>query len=211
VPSQSTLAAFALVSVAVMVSPGPSNIFLLAHGVRNGRRAALAAMAGIEVAAAVRILLCAAGLSAVLASSALAFGIIRWAGVAYLVVLGIRAVRSRAQGAHTDAPATRRLRVSAGQGLLVGLANPKMIVFFLAFFPQFVDPARGSAVTQMLVLGAVFWLIGVAWDLGFALLAGQAGHWLQRRAGDGRVLPRVEGSAYLGMAVVAAVTGGRPS
>jgi threonine/homoserine/homoserine lactone efflux protein len=90
-PTSQTLLAFALVSVAIMVIPGPSNFFLLAHGIGHGRRAALAAMTGIETASAIRILLTAAGLSALLASSAVAFDAIRWAGAAYLLYLGLRA------------------------------------------------------------------------------------------------------------------------
>ena len=93
-PSTQTLLAFAVVSAGIMLVPGPSNLFLLAHGIGHGRRSALAAAAGVEAASAIRVLLAAAGLSAVLASSALAFNAIRWAGVAYLVYLGIQALRS---------------------------------------------------------------------------------------------------------------------
>jgi threonine/homoserine/homoserine lactone efflux protein len=117
---------FALVSAAIMVIPGPSNLFLLAHGVGHGRRAALAAVAGIETASAIRVVLTAAGLSAVLVSSAVAFSLIRWAGVAYLTYLGIRAFRSHQQQ-ETPTPPSRRVPPSwsARKGLIVGLANPK--------------------------------------------------------------------------------------
>ena len=100
-PTQPTLLAFALVSAAIMVIPGPSNLFLLAHGIGHGRRSALAAMTGIEAASAIRVLLAAAGLSAVLASSAVAFNAIRWAGVTYLAWLGIRAFRAGHPGWRT--------------------------------------------------------------------------------------------------------------
>jgi len=103
-PTQPTLLAFALVSAAIMVIPGPSNLFLLAHGIGHGRRSALAAMTGIEAASAIRVLLAAAGLSAVLASSAVAFNAIRWAGVTYLAWLGIRAFRA----GQPDDPMARR-------------------------------------------------------------------------------------------------------
>src|SRR6195952_283994 len=94
-PTSATLLAFTLVSLGIVIMPGPSNFFLLAHGIGYGRRAAVAAMTGISAASMIRVLLTAAGLSAVLASSAVALGIIRWAGVAYLAYLGVRAVRSR--------------------------------------------------------------------------------------------------------------------
>src|SRR5215470_77715 len=108
-PTQQTLLAFALVSAAIMVIPGPSNFFLLAHGIGHGRRSALAAMTGIETASAIRVLLAAAGLSAVLAASAAAFDVIRWAGAAYLAYLGVRACRqhhlaTQAQTTGQDVP-----------------------------------------------------------------------------------------------------------
>jgi threonine/homoserine/homoserine lactone efflux protein len=159
----------------------------------------------------IRVLLTAAGLSAVLASSAVALGIIRWAGVAYLAYLGVRAVRSRsAVGLSGSSTGTVRLGRSARKGLFVGLGNPKMMIFFVAFFPQFVDPARGSAAVQILLLGTIFWVLGVVWDLAFAYLSGTIGTWLERRPRIRQVQPRVEGLAYLGLAVWAAVGGTHP-
>lgn len=209
-PTQHTLLAFALVSAGIMVIPGPSNFFLLAHGVGHGRRSALAAMTGIETASAIRVLLAAAGLSAVLASSAVAFGLIRWAGVAYLAYLGIRAFRVGQPGSTPGAPAQPVPLVrSARKGLLVGLGNPKMVIFYLAFFPQFIHPARGSQAAQMLILGAVFWVIGAVWDLAFACASGMIGTWLHRRPRIRAAQPRLEGLAYLGLASWAAITGSR--
>jgi threonine/homoserine/homoserine lactone efflux protein len=209
-PTQQTLLAFALVSAAIMVIPGPSNLFLLAHGIGHGRRSALAAMTGIEAASAIRVLLAAAGLSAVLASSAVAFNAIRWAGVAYLAWLGVRAVRA----GQPDEPAgaLRRpvpLARSARKGLLVGLGNPKMVIFFLAFFPQFIHPAAGPQAVQMLILGAVFWIIGAIWDLAFACASGTIGTWLRRRPRIQAAQPRLEGLTYLGLTAWAATTGSR--
>jgi threonine/homoserine/homoserine lactone efflux protein len=113
--------AFALLSVGIVVMPGPSNLFLLAHGIGHGRRAAVAAMTGISAASAIRVLLTAAGLSAVLASSATAFTVIKWVGVVYLGYLGVRAFRSGSVDGLLSSDATAiRLRRSAGKGLLVG-------------------------------------------------------------------------------------------
>lgn len=207
-PTHHTLVAFALVSVGIMLLPGPSNLFLLAHGIGHGRRAALAAMTGIETASALRVLVTAAGLSAVLASSPIALGIVRWAGAGYLGYLGFRSFRS-AGSSSPEAVAFHSMswRRSAGKGLVIGLANPKMMVFFLAFFPQFIDPARGSQAVQILVLGAVFWVIGAVWDAGFAFGAGAIGSWLQRRPRLTSAQPRVEGVAYVGLAGWAALVG----
>jgi threonine/homoserine/homoserine lactone efflux protein len=206
-PTLHTLVTFALVSAGIMLLPGPSNFFLLAHGIAHGRRAALAATTGVEVASAVRVLLTAAGLSAVLAASPVALGVVRWAGALYLAYLGFRSFRSRNVHPDPHAGAAVPLRRSMTKGLVIGLANPKMMVFFLAFFPQFIDPTRGSQVTQILMLGAIFWVIGVAWDLGFAFLAATIGTWLQRHPHVHAAQPRVEGAAYISLASWAALAG----
>ena len=209
-PTVETLIAFAIVSAALMVLPGPSNFFILAHGIGHGRRAALAAVMGIAAASAIRVVLTAAGLSAVLASSAVAFNVIRWAGVAYLLYLGVTAWRSchdgRGVASSERGPPRRR---SFRNGLLVGLGNPKMVLFFVAFFPQFVEPAQGSAVIQMLVLGAVFWVIGTVWDLGCAVVSGAIGRWLRRRPRVQALQGRAEGTAYFGLAAWTALSGSR--
>jgi threonine/homoserine/homoserine lactone efflux protein len=210
-PTSQTLLAFALVSAGIMVIPGPSNFFLLAHGIGHGRRSALAAMTGIETASALRVLLAAAGLSAVLAASAVAFNLIRWAGAAYLAYLGVRAFRQHhpattpAQTTGQAVPAVR----SARKGLLVGLGNPKMVIFFIAFFPQFIHPADGTKTGQMLVLGTIFWIIGAIWDLAFATASGTIGAWLHKHQRLQAAQPRAEGLAYLGLASWAAITGAR--
>jgi threonine/homoserine/homoserine lactone efflux protein len=209
-PTQQTLLAFALVSAGLMVIPGPSNFFLLAHGIGHGRRSALAAMTGIETASAIRVLLTVAGLSAVLASSVAAFNVIRWAGAAYLAYLGVRAFCAGRPGQPPGASARPvPLARSARTGLVVGLGNPKMVIFFLAFFPQFIHPDRGSQVGQMLILGVVFWVIGAIWDLAFACASGTIGAWLQRRPRVRAAQPGLEGLAYLGLAGWAALTGAR--
>jgi threonine/homoserine/homoserine lactone efflux protein len=210
-PTQQTLLAFALVSAGIMLIPGPSNFFLPAHGIGHGRRSALAAMTGIEAASAIRVLLAAAGLSALLASSAAAFSLIRWAGVAYLAYLGIQAFRTRRPGASPQTPERPMpLARSARKGLVVGLGNPKMGIFYLAFFPQFIHPAQGSRTAQMLILGTVFWIIGAIWDLAFASASGTIGTWLKHRPHLHAAQPRLEGLAYLALASWAAITSSRP-
>jgi threonine/homoserine/homoserine lactone efflux protein len=207
-PTSDTLLVFAVVSAGIMLIPGPSNFYLLAHGISHGRRAALAAAAGIEAASLVRVLLAAAGLSAALAASTVAFTVIHWAGVAYLVYLGFQASRTPAPKAGTSTPvvATAMAR-SVGRGLLVGLGNPKMMVFYLAFLPQFIHHERGSETVQILVLGGVFWIIGAVWDLAFACASATIGNWLRRRPRIAAFQPGAEGLAYLGLAGWAAITG----
>lgn len=207
-PTHQTLVTFALVCAGVMLLPGPSNFFLLAHGIGHGRRAALAAMTGIEIASSIRVLLTAAGLSAILASSPLALGVVHWAGVAYLGYLGFRSFHQAVVDEPApDAGRPASLYSSVRKGLVVGLANPKMMIFFLSFFPQFIDPERGSPTTQILILGAIFWVVGAAWDLALAYLAGAIGSWIHRRPHLQTAQPRVEGFAYVGLAGWAAIAG----
>lgn len=205
-PTEQTLLAFTLVSAGIMLMPGPSNFFLLAHGISHGRRSALAAMTGIEAASAIRVLLTAAGLSALLASSAIAFSAIRWAGVAYLAYLGFRSLRTTPDQAPGFPRAAVPLLRSARKGLIVGLGNPKMVIFYLAFLPQFIHPGRGTAGVQILILGTIFWILGAIWDLVFAAASGTIGSWLQHRPRIRAAQPRLEGAAYLGLASWAAAT-----
>ncbi len=207
-PTQHTLLAFALVSLAITVVPGPSSLFILAQGVAHGRSGALAALVGIYIACAIRVLATAAGLTAVLASSVIAFEAVRWAGVAYLAYLGIRSFTSAPsqspQAAAATATATTR---ATRKAIVVGLGNPKMAVFFLAFFPQFVHRAQGSSAEQVLILGAVFWVIGAIWDLGIAWASGSIGDWLHHRPRIHAAKPRAEGAAYLALASWATISG----
>ena len=205
-PTQHTLLAFALVSLVITVTPGPSNLFILAQGIAHGRRGALAAMGGVELACAIRVLATAGGLAALLASSAIAFDAVRWAGVAYLAYLGIRSFTSAPSQESQDAPSRPRSR-SLRRGIIVGLGNPKMAMFFLAFFPQFTHHAQGSSAEQILTLGAVFWLIGVIWDLGIAWAAGSIGMWLHDRPRIHAAKSGVEGATYLALAGWAAISG----
>jgi len=160
------------------------------------------------LASAIRVGLVAAGLSALPASSAVALNVIRWAGVIYLSVLGVRASR-KAQKRDARVVGGVPVARSVRSGLLVGLGNPKLVIFFLSSFPQFVQPRRGSELVQILALGAIFWVIGAIWDVAFALAAGSIGTWLRRRPGLHAATPRLEGVAYLGPAGWSALSGTR--
>ena len=198
-PEPSTLLLFAASAALLVLIPGPNLVYIVTRSIEAGRRAGLASMVGVEAGTLVHVTAAALGLSALLGSSEVAFEMVRWAGVAYLVYLGVRALRAR-DIAPSAAPIG--MRRSVLEGLLVNVLNPKVSVFFLAFLPQFVDPLQGSAGTQVLVLGAVFLAIASLLDLVYVLGAALIG----RRLSRGR---KLAGGVYLALAALAAATGGR--
>ena len=200
----STLLVFAAASAALVAIPGPNVLFLLARGVGGGRRVALLSVAGVETATLCFVVAAAAGLTAVLASSAIAFATVRYVGAAYLIWLGLRALRSRAPAVapvptrDADHAAPRVFR----QAFAVGISNPKVALFFLAFLPQFVRPDAGPAPLQVLVLGLVFFAIASVLDLGWALLAALVSGRLRRHP---KIL-RLTAPVYVGLGLHAATS-----
>jgi threonine/homoserine/homoserine lactone efflux protein len=201
-PEPATLLLFAGSAATLVLIPGPNLIYIVTRSVEAGRRAGLASVLGVEAGTMVHVAAAAFGLSALLASSAVAFEVVKYAGVAYLVYLGVRALRSG--GPPETRPAPAGMGRTVAEGMLVNVLNPKVSLFFLAFLPQFVDPERGAAATQVLVLGAVFLAVASALDLLFVLGAdlvrGRLG------GGGGR---RLAGGVYLALAALAAAGGGR--
>ena len=209
-PSPATLLLLTAASVVLAATPGPNVLFVLARGIGGGRRAAVVSVLGVHTATLCFVVAAASGLSALLASSVVAFTVVRYAGAAYLVLLGIRALRDRS-GLDPAAPAAPAgSRRTYRQALLVGVANPKVAVFVLAFLPQFVRPDAGPPVAQLLVLGGVFLLAAVAVDLCWAMLAGALAGWLRRHPALVRRQRFVVGPVYLGLGAYAAVAGGEP-
>jgi threonine/homoserine/homoserine lactone efflux protein len=204
-PDLATLLLFAGSAATLVLIPGPNLIFIVTRSVEAGRRAGLASVLGVEAGTMIHVAAAAFGLTALLASSAVAFEVVKYAGVAYLVYLGVRSLR--AGGTPGDEPAAPAgMRRTVAEGMLVNVLNPKVSLFFLAFLPQFVDPERGAAATQVLVLGAVFIVVASVLDLMFVLGA----ELLRGRLGvaSGR---RFAGGVYIALAAVAAATGGRRS
>jgi len=202
---------FALAALALIAVPGPNLIYIAARSISDGRRAGLVSVLGVETGTLVHVAAAAAGLSALLASSAVAFASVKYAGAAYLVYLGIRTLLAADDDglSPADGPAGVSLGRTYRQAVVVQLLNPKVALFFLAFLPQFVDPARGSAAAQVLVLGAVVATLGVCVSSLYALAAGAAGGRLRARAGFARKQRYVTGAVYLGLGAAAALTGSR--
>jgi threonine/homoserine/homoserine lactone efflux protein len=203
-PEPTTLLLFAGSAATLVLVPGPNLIYIVTRSVEAGRRAGLASVLGVEAGTMIHVAAAAVGLSALLASSAVAFEVVKYAGVAYLVYLGVRALR--AGGSPETRAAAAGMRRTVAEGVLVNVLNPKVSLFFLAFLPQFVDPERGAAATQVLILGAVFMVVASVLDLLFVLAAGALG---ERLGGGGS--RRLAGGVYLALAAMAAATGGRRS
>ncbi|MEN4474542.1 LysE family transporter [Mycolicibacterium cosmeticum] len=208
-PSIGHLLAFGLISFLVIVVPGPSVLFTVGRALTVGRRQALLTVAGNAMGAYVQILAVALGAGALIYASSLAFSIIKFVGVAYLIYLGVQAFRHRhalgevlAGGVATLGPS----RVLA-DGFVVGMTNPKTIVFFVAALPQVVDRAAGHVASQMLVLGVVFLAIAVISDSVWALAAGLARDWFAQSPRRIAAIGGAGGLAMVGLGVSLAVTG----
>jgi threonine/homoserine/homoserine lactone efflux protein len=205
----STLLVFAVASALLILIPGPSVVFIVGRSLEGGRRAGLVSMLGVEAGALLHVAGAALGLSALLTSSATAFAAVRYLGAAYLVLLGLQALRRPAGvGADVRPPVpTRRL---FRQGFVVNALNPKVAVFFLAFLPQFTDPAAGSVPAQVALLGLVFVVIATLGDGAYALVAGGVGDRVRGSARSALVFRRASGVVYLLLGGAAAVSGQRP-
>jgi threonine/homoserine/homoserine lactone efflux protein len=210
-PDVTTFALFVVAALALLLVPGPAVFYVVARSVEGGRITGLVSVLGIELGTLVHVVFAAAGLSAILASSATAFSVVKWLGAAYLVWLGLQHILARESDAETPETGgeTRLPRIFA-QSVLVQVLNPKVALFFLAFLPQFVDPSRGAAWTQVMVLGATLALLGLFTDGLYALLGGTAGNWLRRKGENGsfrRLRRYVPGGVYIALGAITAVSG----
>ncbi len=209
-PDASTYALFVAAALALLLVPGPAVIYVVARSVEGGRLTGLVSVLGVEIGTLLHVVFAAAGLSAIVVSSAAAFSVVKWLGAAYLVWLGIRQIVGRG-GNHKEATPSggeeSRFRVFS-QSVLVQVLNPKVALFFLAFLPQFVDPSRGAAWTQIVILGATLALLGMFTDGLYALLGGTAGGWIRSKGlGLRRAGSYVTGGIYIALGAVAAVSG----
>jgi len=207
-PSAASIGLFAVAATLLLLTPGPAVLYIVARSIEQGRVAGLASVFGITTGTLVHVLASTLGLSALLASSTLAFAAVKYAGAGYLIYMGVRRILSR-----TDAPASqsklpkRSLGRLYRDGFIVNLLNPKTALFFLAFLPQFVDPSRGAMAFQIAFLGLLFTLMGLTSDGLYALVAGTAGRWVKRRGRYLRWERFVSGSVFIGLGLTAALTG----
>lgn len=206
-PSLATLLAFCAATLVFLVFPGPSVLYIVTRSVVQGRVAGVVSMLGVHVGTLVHIAAAVLGVSALLASSATAFTIVKYLGAGYLVWLGIQQFRARDDDPTIARDPVPRRRLFA-QGVLVNVLNPKTAVFFLAFLPQFADPARGPVAAQLAVLGGLFILLGVLSDGSYALAASALARPL-RTPRLRRRLRHASGVMYVGLGVTAVLTQSR--
>ena len=205
-PAPATLALFAAATAVLLLVPGPSVLFIVARTLEHGRRGGLVSMLGVESGALLHVAAATVGVSALVAASPAALLAIKLAGAAYLLWMGVRALRRPDElSLAAGADATSRGRLFR-QGLFVDALNPKTAMFFLAFLPQFVDPAAGAVAVQTLVLGLCFVALATLSDGGYALLAGAAAERLRRSERSRTRLRRVSGAAYVGLGALTALS-----
>ena len=173
-PNHTSLLIFVSTAGLLLAIPGPAVLYIVGRSIGQGRNAGLVSALGIGVGTLVHTAAAAVGLSALLVSSATTFSVVKYLGAAYLVYLGIQRLRSKeslAAASDTSAPRVTLARVFS-QGIVVNVLNPKTALFFFAFLPQFIDPARGHVATQILSLGVLFACMGTASDSLWAIFSG---------------------------------------
>lgn len=203
------LLAFAIASVVIIVIPGPSVLFVIGRSIALGRRAGVLSVVGNALGTIPAVVAVAFGVGAIVASSVVAFTVIKFAGAIYLVYLGVQAIRHRhahAQVADSTPTSARKLLT---QGFIVGVTNPKTIAFFVAVLPQFVDPSAGAVWAQLLLLGLVFQVLALACDSVWALAAGTARAWFARSPRRISTLSGVGGAMMIGLGGTLALTGSK--
>jgi threonine/homoserine/homoserine lactone efflux protein len=201
-PDSTSVWLFCLAALALLAIPGPAVLYIVVQSAEQGRKVGLASVGGVHLGSLVHVAAATAGLSALIVASALAFNVVKYAGAAYLVYLGIRKLLER--DADVAVPVERRsaLQRAFVRGAVVNVLNPKTALFFLAFLPQFVDTDRGGVWSQVLVLGLTFILLGLVSDSLYALAAGTVGSLLRRKR---TVVRHVSGGVYVALGVIAAL------
>ena len=202
------LAVFSLAALAILAVPGPAVLYLVTRSVDQGRSAGLASVLGIHVGTLFHLAFATLGLSAILVSSATAFTVVKLLGALYLVVIGIGTLLGRSAEDATDPrrPPRRRRRDFA-EGVVVNVFNPKTALFFLAFLPQFVDPAKGQPSLQILVLGLTFIALGLITDSCVGARGGLGRGGAAKSRMWAQVQRYVSGSIFVGLGLVTALTG----
>ena len=201
----SKLLIFIPVTLILVVTPGPNTLYILARSFQGGSRAGFVSCLGILLGTLIHVTAAAVGLTALLASSALVFGVIKYAGAAYLIWIGLKTFLTYQQSLSVPEMHERHSGSVFYQGLMVNLLNPKTALFFMAFLPQFVDTSRGRVTLQIILFGAILACLGTTSDCAYALLADGVGKLFRDNLRLLRPLRYVAGSVYLGLGLATAL------
>jgi len=205
----SSLAIFILASLALLLAPGPAVLYVVARSVDQGRMAGIVSVLGISLGGWIHVLAAAVGLSALLVSSAVAFTIVKYLGAAYLIYLGITTLLKPTKPVDDVEVVKMSHAKIFRQGMIVNLLNPKTALFFFTFIPQFVDPARGSVVMQIVFLGSLFLFMAIVTDGAYAIVAGTLGQWLKTNPHFLKIQKYLSGTIYIFLGVTTALSGGK--
>jgi threonine/homoserine/homoserine lactone efflux protein len=202
----SRLSLFVSVAAILVFMPGPNTLYIIARSVQQGRLAGFVSSLGVQVGTMVHIVAASLGLSALLVSSTVAFSVVKYAGAAYLIFLGIKTLLTKEK---IEPAKVRKALLSRVfyQGIVVNLLNPKTALFFFAFLPQFIDLTRGAVVGQVILLGSILIFLGTLSDSIYALASGTIGNWLRGNMKFLRGQRYFAGSVYLGLGAATALSG----
>lgn len=211
-PDHANFLAFLVAALALNFAPGPDMLYVLGRSLGQGRQAGIVSALGIFVGCLVHIAAAALGLAALLRASATAYNVIRYAGAAYLVYLGVRMLLSKQAAsalATSNGAAPAPLARVFTQGVITNVLNPKVAMFFLAFLPQFVNAARGPVIFQIAVLGLIFDVGGTLVNIGVAVFAGHLGDRLRKSGRAARFQKWLTGSIFIGLGIRLGLAGRR--
>jgi threonine/homoserine/homoserine lactone efflux protein len=197
-PEKAAFLAFLIAAFALNIAPGPDMLYVIGRSVGQGRKAGIVSSLGVFVGCWVHILAAAFGIAALLRSSPVAFNVVRYAGAAYLIYLGIRMLAQKTNLVSQQLRAESLTSIFR-QGAITNVLNPKVAMFFLAFLPQFIDPQRGSVALQIVVLGLIFNVGGTLVNLTVACAGGTLGELLRRNQSMARLQRRFTGLIFVGL------------
>jgi threonine/homoserine/homoserine lactone efflux protein len=206
-PDWSTLSLFIAAASILVFIPGPNTLYIIARSVQQGRAAGTVSSLGVQVGTLFHVAAAAFGLSALLLSSALAFDIVKYAGAAYLIYLGVKTLLTKEKIEPTEEIKRGSLSRVFFQGVIVNVLNPKTALFFFAFLPQFIDATRGAVAMQIVLLGMILVFLGILSDTVYALAAGSIGNRLRGSIRFLRAQRYFAGSVYIGLGAATALTG----
>ena len=201
-PDLATLSLFCAATLALLLVPGPAVLFIVSRSVTQGRAAGLVSVLGVHTGSLVHVIAAALGISALLAASATAFTMVKWAGVAYLVWLGARKLLQKGPAEEPADEPVRSMRRLFWEGVVVNVLNPKTAIFFLAFLPQFTDRSAGPIGPQILLFGLIWIVLGVTSDGAYAMTSSALAGRVRRSPRARRRLDVGSGLVYLGLAAL---------